>query len=228
MHVKLLLSLLTATLLIGDVSAQSGSGSRNSNDAAAMRRQERLDASAIQKIAKKIEKDNFTGIKLETKQKRALKELVKDKYEGLANIEQKMGRLIPEEKAKDLRRKYSAALRKGSTDTEAMWLSMKEVDLPESLQDQIMTLSGEADVVHEAIATELSDQLNPEQKEIYMAMEKEKEKMDNAEEMSGEKTEGAEGSDSKTEAEGSGTKEMAAEGSGAKEMESEGSGSGSK
>ena len=223
MYTKLLLGLFTTALLIGDVSAQSGSKSRNSNNAAAMRRQERLESDQINKITRKIEKNNFEGIKLETKQKRALKGLVKDNYEGLANIELKMERLIPEDKAKDLRRKYSAALRKGSTETEAMLLSMKEVDFPEALQNQIMTLSGEAETVHQEIATELSGQLNPEQKEAYMAMVKEKEKMAEAKEMNGQKMEGAEGSDTKMEAEGSGAKEMEAEGSGAKMTEAEGS-----
>ena len=173
MYRKLLLGLFTATLLIADVSAQSAE--RNDRKpTAAERKQERLDASEIQKIANKIEKTNFAGIKLETKQRRALKQLVKDKYDSLSMVEQKMQRLIPEDKAKDLRRKYSAALRKGSTETEAMLLSMQDVGFDESLQKQIMTLGAESDVVVKEIATELSGQLNAEQKEVFMALAKEK------------------------------------------------------
>ncbi|MDB4766402.1 hypothetical protein OAG71_01805 [bacterium] len=102
---------------------------------------------------------------------------MKDKYESLAMVEQKIKRLVPEDKAKDLRRKYSAALRKGSTETEAMLLSMQDVGFDESLQKQIMTLSAESDVVVKEIATELSGLLNAEQKEVFIALAKEKDAM---------------------------------------------------
>ena len=176
MYTKLILSLFTAALLVGDVSAQS---SGRNNNAAAQRKQERLEAADIQKIAKKIEKNNFAGIKLETEQKRALKQMVKDNYEKLTAVQQKMQRLVPEDKADDLKRKYNTFVRKGSTEAEAMLASMQAVEFPEPLQEQMMALSGESDVLVDEIATELSGQLNAEQKEIYAAMvaAKGKEKM---------------------------------------------------
>jgi hypothetical protein len=199
MYAKLFLGLLAATLLIGDVSAQSGvrssgsstrvsggsgrvsgnvarpagSYSRGYNSAAAERQQERLEASEIQRFARKIEKNYFAPVRLETKQKRALKELVKNNYQDLAMIENKMKALIPEQSASELKRRYSTALRRGSTESEAMLVSMQAVGFPAALQEKIMVLSTESDSVTEGISTQFSNFLTADQRQALLSAKEE-------------------------------------------------------
>lgn len=184
MYAKILLGLFTAVLMMGDVSAQSGgrsnsggsgSNARSYQSAAAQRKIERMQASEISRFARKIEKANFADIQLESTQKRALKEMVKTNYEGLAMVEQKMVSMIPAESASDLKRYYSAALRKGSSESEAMLSSMASVGFPEPLQEKIMMLGKESEAAMQEIANQFAGELSPEQKQILMASAKEAE-----------------------------------------------------
>lgn len=170
MYAKIVLGLFTVVLMAGDTWAQSG-GRSYRPAAAAQRKLERMQTSEIQRFARKIEKENFAGVRLESRQKRALKEIVKSNYDGLAMVEKKMVSMIPPEDAKDLKRYYSSALRKGSTEAEAMMSSMQSVGFAEPLQEKIMMLSKESDAVMEEIAGQFASQLSDEQRKVLMAKE---------------------------------------------------------
>ena len=178
MNGKLLLGLIVAVLMVGDVSAQSGAKRYGSSGGSKSKKQERFERDQMIAMSKKIEKAHFTDIKLDRDQKKALKGFVMDNYKGLSQLETQMQSLIPQDDVKDVRRVYKASLRKGSSESEAMAMGMETAGVPEMVQDKVMGLKDKSDVIMSEIATDVSALFNEEQKEVWMAkIEAEKREM---------------------------------------------------
>lgn len=178
MNGKLLLGLIVAVLMVGDVSAQSGAKRYGSSGGSKSKKQERFERDQMIAISKKIEKAHFTDIKLDRDQKKALKGFVMDNYKGLLQLETQMQSLIPQDDVKDVRRVYKASLRKGSSESEAMAMGMETAGVPEMVQDKVMGLKDKSDVIMSEIATDVSALFNEEQKGVWMAkIEAEKKEM---------------------------------------------------
>ena len=157
-----------------------------------MKKKQRLEARQIAKIAKTIQKENFAGIKLDKTQRNELKELVTENYASLTKFDMQMQALIPKDKAKDVRKGYTVAKKKGNSAADAMMIGMESAGIAESLQDQVLELRDEKDLIMEEIVASVSDMLNDEQKKMLMAKANEKEEMmDKKSEAEGKKMDSA-------------------------------------
>jgi len=182
MHKNLLLGLALAAFLVGQVAAQSssrssGSSSRSNNSsntsaAAAMKKQKRLETRQQLKIAKKIQKDDFAGIKLDKAQKKALQDLVKTNYQNLTKFDMQIQQLIPGNKVKALQKAYRVSAKKVDDEGEAMMMSMKSVGIADQIQDQVMDLRDSKQVIFDEIRTEVAEMLSDDQREMMAAKAK--------------------------------------------------------
>lgn len=139
---NLLMALAVVVFLTSGLQAQSSKKGSNSNNSASMKRKkDRMMAAEIDKAAKKIAREKFTGIKLEKNQRDTLRELTKANFSQMTSLDSQIGRMIPSNKVKMLQRMYKKALKEGQGEDAAMMTSMKDIELPEMTQKKVMQLS---------------------------------------------------------------------------------------
>lgn len=136
------MALAVVVFLTSGLQAQSSKKGSNSNNSASMKRKkDRMMAAEIDKAAKKIAREKFTGIKLEKNQRDTLRELTKANFSQMTSLDSQIGRMIPSNKVKMLQRMYKKALKEGQGEDAAMMTSMKDIELPEMTQKKVMQLS---------------------------------------------------------------------------------------
>lgn len=231
MFKKLLFGVAIAVLLTGGLQAQSGSkgsNSKSSNRGSSSRSQNAGSASKamaeqVDKMASRIARTEFAGVKLDKTQRGLLKDLTKTNYQEITSLESQIGQLIPERRLSKLKRTYNNEIKVGKSRKDAMVTSMQMIELPEATQEKILMLSDSKTELMNKITMGVKETFTEEQsamlaekmamKEAKMAekakMMKEKEMMSEEKTMtSGE----ASGSGSKTDS-GSGSKTDSGSGS---------------
>lgn len=224
LFVVAIVSLLTSSLQAqsssrSGYSSRSGSSAR-SNASAAAAKKARMMEKEVDKMAGKIARTEFAGIKLDKEQRDVLKGLTEANYQQIMNLSGQMGSMIPSNKLSKLQRTYKSEIREGKDEKDAMVTSMAVIGLPEMTQEKILMINDSKTELMNKITMGVKDTLTTEQNAMLaekMAMKeaamtsktevmnekeamKEKEVMTSKEEMSDEKMamkEKAMGSESK-------------------------------
>ena len=139
MFKKLLFGVAIAVLLTGGLQAQSGSkgsNSKSSNRGSSSRSQNAGSASKamaeqVDKMASRIARTEFAGVKLDKTQRGLLKDLTKTNYQEITSLESQIGQLIPERRLSKLKRTYNNEIKVGKSRKDAMVTSMQMIELPE-------------------------------------------------------------------------------------------------
>ena len=186
---------IVAFLLTSNLQAQSsskkGSSSRSSygssSSSSAAAKKERLMKKEIDKMAGKIERKEFAGIKLDKEQRGVLKELTETNFQQISNLTSQIGQMIPSNMSSKLQRTYKNAIRDGQSEKDAMVASMTKIELPEATQKKILMISDSKTELMNKITMGVKDTLTPEQTTMLaekMAM-KEAKKMEAMKEKEG-------------------------------------------
>ena len=186
---------IVAFLLTSNLQAQSsskkGSSSRSSygssSSSSAAAKKERLMKKEIDKMAGKIERKEFAGIKLDKEQRGVLKELTETNFQQISNLTSQIGQMIPSNMSSKLQRTYKNAIRDGQSEKDAMIASMTKIELPEATQKKILMISDSKTELMNKITMGVKDTLTPEQTTMLaekMAM-KEAKKMEAMKEKEG-------------------------------------------
>ena len=191
---NILLSVAIVALLTSNLQAQSsskkGSSSRSSygsSSSSSAAKQERLMKKEIDKMAGKIERKEFAGIKLDKEQRGVLKELTETNFQQISNLTSQIGQMIPSNMSSKLQRTYKNAIRDGQSEKDAMIASMTKIELPEATQKKILMISDSKTELMNKITMGVKDTLTPEQTTMLaekMAM-KEAKKMEAMKEKEG-------------------------------------------
>ena len=192
---NILLSVAIVALLTSNLQAQSsskkGSSSRSSygssSSSSAAAKKERLMKKEIDKMAGKIERKEFAGIKLDKEQRGVLKELTETNFQQISNLTSQIGQMIPSNMSSKLQRTYKNAIRDGQSEKDAMIASMTKIELPEATQKKILMISDSKTELMNKITMGVKDTLTPEQTTMLaekMAM-KEAKKMEAMKEKEG-------------------------------------------
>ena len=217
MNKNLILSLILCFFMTGVVFAQSGakrsgSSSKSSGSYSKNSKADRELASAKAKLVRQMTRNDLEAVKLNRDQKKSLMSMVDQKYPEMVQIDNKIARSIPEDQVKALQRAFRNAKKDGSSEVEAMSMSMQKIGLPESLQEKVLMMNQSKEDIREAIRVSVVETFDEEQKKAFAAAMAEKNEMMAKEEMaSKEEMTSKEGSATKA---GSGTK--ASSGSGTK------------
>ena len=146
--------------------------------------------------------------------------MVDAKYSEMVQLDNKIAKSIPADQVKALKKAFRNAEKDGSSEVEAMSVSMEAIGLPEMVQEKVLMMNNSKEEIREAIRMSIVKTFDQEQQEAFaavMATKKEmmgeemsdKEMSDKEEmadkEMMDEKMEGKEMSDEK---EMTGEKEM--------------------
>ena len=177
-------------------------------------------AKAKAKLVRQMTRKDFEGIKLDRDQKKSLVSMVDAKYSEMVQLDSKIAKSIPADQVKALKKAFRNAEKDGSSEVEAMSVSMEAIGLPEMVQEKVLMMNNSKEEIREAIRMSIVKTFDQEQQEAFavvMATKKEmmgeemsdKEMSDKEEmadkEMMDEKMEGKEMSDEK---EMTGEKEM--------------------
>jgi len=191
---NILLSVAIVALLTSNLQAQSsskkGSSSRSSygsSSSSSAAKKERLMKKEIDKMAGKIERKEFAGIKLDKEQRGVLKELTETNFQQISNMTNQIGQMIPSNMASKLKRTYKSAIKDGKSEKDAMVASMTKIELPEATQKKILMISDSKTELMNKITMGVKDTLTPEQTTMLaekMAM-KEAKKMEAMKEKEG-------------------------------------------
>ena len=141
----------------------------------------------IDKMAGKIERKEFAGIKLDKEQRGVLKELTETNFQQISNLTSQIGQMIPSNMSSKLQRTYKNAIRDGQSEKDAMIASMTKIELPEATQKKILMISDSKTELMNKITMGVKDTLTPEQTTMLaekMAM-KEAKKMEAMKEKEG-------------------------------------------
>lgn len=183
---NILLAAAIVALLTSNLQAQSsskkGSSSRSSSStyASSAAKKERAMKKEVDKMAGKIERKEFAGIKLNKEQRGVLKSLAETNFQQITNLTNQIGQMIPPKKLSKLQRTYKSQLKEGKSEKDAMVASMQKIELPEATQEKILMISKSKTELMTKITMGVKDTLTPEQTTMLaekMAM-KEKEAMD--------------------------------------------------
>lgn len=150
MSKKMLFVFAIATLLTCNLQAQSSSKSGSSargnsssytSSSSAAAREARMMEKEVDKMAGKIARTEFAGIKLDKTQLGVLKGLTKTNYQQIMNLTSQIGSMIPTKKLSKLQRTYKAEIKEGKSDKDAMVTSMQVIGLPEMTQEKILMIA---------------------------------------------------------------------------------------
>ena len=147
----------------------------------------------IDKMAGKIERKEFAGIKLNKEQRGVLKSLTETNFQQITNMTNQVGQMIPPKKLSKLQRTYKSLLKEGKSEKDAMVASMQKIELPEATQEKILMISKSKTELMTKITMGVKDTLTPEQTTMLaekMAM-KEKEVMTSDDKMEKTTTSGS-------------------------------------
>ena len=196
---NILLAAAIVAVLTSNLQAQSsskrGSSSRSSSNsyASSAAKSERAMKKEIDKMAGKIERKEFAGIKLNKEQRGVLKSLTETNFQQITNMTNQVGQMIPPKKLSKLQRTYKSLLKEGKSEKDAMVASMQKIELPEATQEKILMISKSKTELMTKITMGVKDTLTPEQTTMLaekMAM-KEKEVMTSDDKMEKTTTSGS-------------------------------------
>lgn len=136
-------------------------------------------ASAKAKLVRQMTRKDFEAVKLNKDQKKSLMSMVDSKYPQMVQFDKQIARSIPEEEVKALQRAYRKAEKGGSSETEAMSISMEKIGLPEMVQKKVMMMNQSKEDLRNEIVASLVESFDQEQQAAFAsAMAAKKEMMD--------------------------------------------------
>ena len=143
-------------------------------------------AKAKDKIVRQMVREEFESVKLNGDQKKSLMNMVDSKYPQMVQVDQQIAPLIPANQVKSLQRAFRNAKRDGSTEVEAMSMSMQKIGLPEMIQKKVLMMNQSKTDIRASIRDSIAGTFDQEQQAAFAtAMAAKKEVM--GEEMTGDK-----------------------------------------
>ena len=179
MNKHLILSVVLCFVFTGGAFAQSGSksyGSSSRSKGSSSRtaiKADRETTRAKEKLVSQMTRKDFEAVKLNRDQKKTLMQMVDTKYPMMAQLDGKIAGSIPSDQIKSLQRAFRNAKKDGSSEVEAMSMSMEKIGLPEMVQEKVLMMNQEKKDIREAILTSVAASFDEEQKAAYMAFKKE-------------------------------------------------------
>lgn len=181
MNKNLILSLILCFLMTGVVFAQSGakrgSSSRSSGSYSKNNKESKELASAKAKLVRQMTRNDLEAVTLTRDQKKSLMSMVDQKYPEMVQIDNKIARSIPEDQVKSLQRAFRNAKKDGSSEVEAMSMSMEKIGLPEMVQEKVLMMNQSKEEIRVAILLSVAETFDEEQHEAFSASLAAKEKM---------------------------------------------------
>ena len=182
MNKNLILSLILCFFMTGVVFAQSGakrsgSSSKSSGSYSKNSKADRELASAKAKLVRQMTRNDLEAVKLNRDQKKSLMSMVDQKYPEMVQIDNKIARSIPEDQVKSLQRAFRNAKKDGSSEVEAMSMSMEKIGLPEMIQEKVLMMNQSKEEIRVAILLSVAETFDEEQHEAFSASLAAKEKM---------------------------------------------------
>lgn len=132
---------------------------------------------AKDKIVRQMVRKDFESVKLNKEQKQSLMSMVDSKYPQMVQLDQQMARSIPEDQVKALQRAFRNAKRDGSTEAEAMSMSMEKIGLPEMEQVKVLKVNQSKEDIMESIRTSIVETFDQDQQEAFTVAMAEKKEM---------------------------------------------------
>ena len=173
------------------VTSSAGSSSRSSGSYSKNSKADRELASAKAKLVRQMTRRDFEGVKLNKDQKKSLMSMVDTKYPEMVQLDNQIARSIPEDQVKALQRAFRNAKKDGSSEVEAMSMSMVKIGLPEMVQEKVLMMNQSKEEIRVSILLSVAETFDEEQHEAFSASLAAKEKMMGEEmadkEMAGEK-----------------------------------------
>ena len=188
MYKNLILSLIACFFLTGVVFAQSGakrsgSSSKSSGSYSKNSKADRELASAKAKLVRQMTRNDLEAVTLNRDQKKSLMSMVDQKYPDMVQIDNQIARSIPTDQVKALQRAFRNAKKDGSSEVEAMSMSMQKIGLPEMVQEKVLMMNQSKEEIRVAILLSIAETFDEEQHEAFSASLAAKEKMMMGEEM---------------------------------------------
>ena len=182
---------LTGVAFAQSSEKSSGSSSRSSGSYSKNSKADRELASAKAKLVRQMTRRDFEGVKLNKDQKKSLMSMVDTKYPEMVQLDNQIARSIPEDQVKALQRAFRNAKKDGSSEVEAMSMSMVKIGLPEMVQEKVLMMNQSKEEIRVSILLSVAETFDEEQHEAFSASLAAKEKMMGEEmadkEMAGEK-----------------------------------------
>jgi len=182
MNKNLILSVILCFLMTGVVFAQSsgkrsGSSSRSSGSYSKNSKADRELASAKAKLVRQMTRNDLEAVTLNRDQKKSLMSMVDQKYPDMVQIDNQIARSIPTDQVKALQRAFRNAKKDGSSEVEAMSMSMEKIGLPEMVQEKVLMMNQSKEEIRVAILLSIAETFDEEQHEAFSASLAAKEKM---------------------------------------------------
>ena len=127
---------------------------------------------------------DFESVRLTKDQKQTLAQMVDAKYSMIAQIDSKIANSIPSSRVKKLQKAFREAKREGNNEIEAMGISMKQIGLPEDVQESVLEMNQSKESIMEAIKTSVVQTFDQEQQNKFAAAMAAKKEMSAKEQMS--------------------------------------------
>lgn len=191
MNKKLILSVVLCLLFTGGAFAQSGSKnsgssarSAGSSSRTSYTKADRETIRAKEKLVSQMTRKDFESVRLTKDQKQTLAQMVDAKYSMIAQIDSKIANSIPSSRVKKLQKAFREAKREGNNEIEAMGISMKQIGLPEDVQESVLEMNQSKESIMEAIKTSVVQTFDQEQQNKFAAAMAAKKEMSAKEQMS--------------------------------------------
>ena len=182
MNKNLILSVILCFFLTGVVFAQSGakrsgSSSKSSGSYSKNSKADKELASAKAKLVRQMTRNDLEAVTLNRDQKKSLMSMVDQKYPDMVQIDNQIARSIPTDQVKALQRAFRNAKKDGSSEVEAMSMSMEKIGLPEMVQEKVLMMNQSKEEIRVAILLSIAETFDEEQHEAFSASLAAKEKM---------------------------------------------------
>jgi len=192
MNKNLILSVILCLVFAGGAFAQSGGRSGGSSarsysggsDSRTSKADKEL-ASAKKKLVRQMTRRDFQAVKLNKDQKQSLTSMVDSKYPEMVRLDKQIANAIPEDQVKSLQRAFRNAKKDGSSEVEAMSMSMGKIGLPEMVQEKVLMMNQSKEEIRESILISIVETFDQEQQDAFLASMEAKE-MEAKKEMMGE------------------------------------------
>jgi len=187
MNKNLILSVILCLVFAGGAFAQSGGRSGGSSarsysggsDSRTSKADKEL-ASAKKKLVRQMTRRDFQAVKLNKDQKQSLTSMVDSKYPEMVRLDKQIANAIPEDQVKSLQRAFRNAKKDGSSEVEAMSMSMAEM-----VQEKVLMMNQSKEEIRESILISIVETFDQEQQDAFLASMEAKE-MEAKKEMMGE------------------------------------------
>jgi len=93
--------------------------------------------------------------------------MVDSKYTEMVNLDKKIAMSIPADQVKALQKAYRKAEKGGSSEVEAMSMSMEKIGLPEMVQEKVLMMNQSKEDIRGSIVASIADTFDQEQSDAF-------------------------------------------------------------